>query len=57
MRQDCEQEIRVLQKKNDSAVDGVLNGFKNNLMEVKAQYEDSKKTAESLKKRYEEKLN
>jgi hypothetical protein len=51
-----ENEIGNLSQKNDEAVDGLLNAFKGNLTQVQQEYEESKKTSESLKAVFEEKL-
>jgi len=56
MRKNFEDQIKVLQRQNDSGIESFLGSFKGNLKLVQAEYEDSKKTADSLKQIYEEKL-
>ena len=56
MRKGYEEQIKILQRQNDAAIEGLLGTFKTNLKLVQSEYEDSKKTADSLKQIYEEKL-
>ena len=51
-----ENEIKLLQRQNEEAIDKLLNEFKLNLGKVQDEYEDQKKTADGLKTQYEEKL-
>lgn len=55
-RQEYENQIKLLQRQNEEAIEKLLNEFKNNLGKVQDEYEDSKRTADGLKTMYEEKL-
>jgi hypothetical protein len=56
MEGNFEQEIRDLQKQNETASEKLLNEFKVNLHEVQDQYDNSKRQADGLKMIYEERL-
>lgn len=56
MKNYYDQQIRELQKQNEEAIEKLLKEFTGNLGKVQEEYEDSKNTAEGLKKMYEEKL-
>ena len=49
MRQHFEKQIEDIKKKNKDAIEKLVQEFKQNLLKVQAEYNDSKQTGNSLK--------
>ena len=56
MQNEYENELRLLQKNNEEAIERLLQEFRVNLGRIQEEYEDQKRTSDGLKTQFEEKL-
>ena len=56
MRQHFEKQIDEIKKKNKDAIEKLVMEFKQNLLKVQAEFNDSKSTGNNLKQHYDEKI-
>ena len=56
MRQHFEKQIDEIKKKNKDAIEKLVMEFKQNLLKVQAEFNDSKSTCNNLKQHYDEKI-
>lgn len=57
MKQHFEKQIDEIKKKNKEAIEKLVQEFKQNLLKVQAEFNDSKQTGNSLKQYYDERIN